>query len=84
MGDDLKAIVKAAVVLTVDQVLLPVGDAEDTLRVVGVFPAAIDLQLDTEESVSLPIEDGLGLMVITSCKVFITLLEVFHFLHGFW
>lgn len=64
MGDDLKAIVKAAVVLTVDQVLLPVGDAEDTLRVVGVFPAAIDLQLDTEESVSLPIEDGLGLIAI--------------------
>ena len=25
-----------------------------------------------------------GFMVITSCKVFITLLEVFHFLHGFW
>ena len=64
MGDDLKAIVKAAVVLTVDQVLLPVGDAEDALRVVGVFPAAIDLQLDTEETVSLPIEDGLGLIAI--------------------
>lgn len=64
MGDDLKAIVKAAVVLTVDQVLLPVGDAEDTLRVIGVFSAAIDLQLDTEETVSLPIEDGLGLIAI--------------------
>ena len=50
--------------LTVDQVLLPVGDAEDALRVVGVFPAAIDLQLDTEETVSLPIEDGLGLIAI--------------------
>ena len=64
MGDDLKAIVKAAVVLAVDQVLLPVGDAEDALRVVGVFSAAIDLQLDTEETVSLPIEDGLGLIAV--------------------
>lgn len=64
MGDDLKAIVKAAVVLAVDQVLLPVGDAEDTLRVVGVFSAAIDLQLDTEETVSLSVEDGLGLIAV--------------------
>lgn len=64
MGDDLKAIVKAAVVLTVDQVLLPIGDAEDTLRVVGVFSAAIDLQLDTEETVSLSVEDGLGLIAV--------------------
>ena len=64
MGDDLKALVKAAVVLTVDQVLLPVGDAEDTFRVIGVFSAAIDFQLDTKETVSLSVEDGLGLIGI--------------------
>ncbi len=45
--------------------MLPVGDAEETLRVIGVFSAAIDLQLDTEETVSLSVEDdGLGLIAI--------------------
>ena len=58
VGDDLKAIIQAAVMLAVDALLtVSVGILDDIPCVGGIFTGIVDLQLYAEVAVSLAVEN---------------------------
>ena len=64
VGDKLKAVIQAAIVLGVGQRMFPVGQLQQFPRTAGDLPAVVHLQLYPKVAGALPIENGLWLVVV--------------------
>ena len=64
MGHQLKAVVQAAIVLAVQMVCIPVGDAQERSGIVAALAGIVDFQLHAEIAGATAVENGVRLVVV--------------------
>ena len=64
MGNDLHAIVQAAVVFDINTIITAVADFKDTVCIVIIPPADVNFQLNTKETRAIAIENRLRLVAV--------------------
>jgi len=64
LGNQLKAVVQRAVMLSIEQLMVFVGNGQELFRICRKFAAFIDLQLDSEIPGTISIENRLRLVVV--------------------
>jgi hypothetical protein len=68
MSNQFKAIVQAAIPLAVNMPVFFIGNGSYTLRVLIKFPTQIDLQFNSKVAGSIPVENGVWLVIVTVDK----------------
>lgn len=64
MGHDLKSVIQRAVVLTVDQFPIPVGQVQNLLGILAALSRSINLQLHPKITGAFAVKDRVRLVVV--------------------